>query len=196
MLSTRFRPLSRPPRLSTIAVGLAVAIIAAFWAVFVWIEAADYEDAMDDAGDNLKAFVESYAEFAASLAQAGVEIPLGEREVGMAATTRAEAALDAFHSVAQPDEGTKITIRRIGGETGGRAADYTTGLLPYRYAGTQLFAAAERPEADLVVIAEETDIRSRRRMAADGPDPSPGTGAADRADRRARDLVLPSLAPP
>ena len=128
--------------------------------MFVWIEAADYEDAMDDAGDNLKAFVESYAEFAATLAQAGFEIPLGEREVGMAATTRVESALDAFHSVAQPDEGTKITIRRIGGETGGHAADYTTGSLPYRYAGAHVFAAAERPEAGLVVIAEETDTEA------------------------------------
>ena len=176
MLSTRFRPLNRPPRLSTIAVALAVAIIAAFWAVFVWIEAADYEDAMDDAGDNLKAFVESYAEFAATLAQSGLEIPLGEREVGMAATTASGSGAGRISFVAQPDEGTKITIRRIGGEPGGRAAEYTTGILPYRYAGTQLFAAAERPEAGLVVIAEADRLRSRRRMAADGPDPSPGTG--------------------
>lgn len=160
LLWTRFWPRERP-RLSTTAVALAVTMVAAFWVGFLWIAAADYDDATDDAGDNLKAFVESYVEFAASLAQAGLDIPLGERQLGMVATTRAEKALDAFHSVAQPDEGTKMTIRRIDPDTGDRAANYTTdGLRPYRYAGTRLFAAAERPEAGLLVIAEETDIEA------------------------------------
>ena len=161
MLWIRLRPLSRPPRLSTIAVGLAVVIVAVFWAGFLWIAAADREDAMDDAGDNLKAFVESYAEFAAALAQSGVEIPIGQREVGMAAATKAESALDAFHSVSQPDEGTKLTIRRLAPGATGEAANYTTGSLqPYRYVGPRLFAAAQRPEAGLEVIAEETDIEA------------------------------------
>lgn len=94
---SRFRPIIRPLRLSSIAAVLAVSVVGAFWLAFIWVAALGREDAMDDAGDNLSAFVESYAEFAATLAQSGLEIPFGEREAGIAvATTQAAAALDSW----------------------------------------------------------------------------------------------------
>jgi signal transduction histidine kinase/AmiR/NasT family two-component response regulator len=135
-------------------------VIGAFWGSFIWVTAWDRDDAMDDAGDNLKAFVESYAEFAAALAESGLAIPFGEHEAGAAvASTGAGAALDAFHAVAQPDEGVRVTIRRIVPGTAGDAAKYNTSALqPYRYVGNRLFAAAQRPEAGIEIVAEESDI--------------------------------------
>ena len=141
------------------AVVIALVVVGAFWAAFIWIATLDRDDAMDDAGDNLKAFVESYAEFAAAVALSGLELPLGEREAGVTeAGTPAAAALDAFQLVAQPDEGTKLTIRRIVPGTESVAAQYwTSDLQPYRYVGDRLFAAAQRPASNIEVIAEETD---------------------------------------
>ena len=151
---------NRPLRLSSIAVVIAIAVIGVFWAAFIWITALDREDAMDDAGDNLKAFAESYVEFAVALAHSGVALPLGVREVGITeATTPVAASLDAFQLVAQPDDGTKITIRRIEPGTEGTASQYTTSdLAPYRYIDGHLFAAAQRPAAGIEVIAEESDV--------------------------------------
>ena len=160
--ASRRRSIRLPVKLSSVAVILAVGIIGAFWAGFIWITALNYDDATDDAGDNLKAFVESYAEFAAALAQSGLEIPRGERDVGTAAATAgAAAALDSFHRVAQPDEGTKITIRDIALGTKEGASDYyTTDLQPYRYIGNSVFAAAQRPKAGIEVIAEQGNIEA------------------------------------
>ncbi len=152
---------SRPLRLSSIAAVLAVTVIAAFWVGFIWLAALNYEDARDDAGDNLKAFAESYAEFAATLAQSGLELPLGEREPGItAATTRAAAALDSYHLVAQPDEDIRITIRRLAPVTAGSGLQYSESDVrrPYRYLENGLFAAAQRPDADLEIVAEQAGI--------------------------------------
>jgi signal transduction histidine kinase len=140
------------------AMVLAVSVVCAFWGGFIWITAIDRDDAIDDAGDNLSAFIESYAEFAATLSRMGLEIPLGEREEGMATATRAEAALDAFHRVAQADEGIKITIRRIADGSESRAAQYTSGGQPYLYLDNRFFAAAYRPDVGLEIIGEQSNF--------------------------------------
>ena len=153
------RPIIRPLRLSSIAVVLAVTVIAAILLGFIWLTALNRDDAMDDAGDNLKAFAESYAEFAATLAGSGLEIPLGERVAGVTpAATRAASALDAFHVVAQPDEGIRVTIRRLAPGSEGIASQYTQGdpRWQYRYIGSSLFAAAQRPDAGIEIVAEES----------------------------------------
>ena len=152
----------RPLRLSSMAVVIAIAVVGAFWAAFVWITALDRDDAMDDAGDNLKSFAESYIEFAVALAHSGVELPLGEREPGtIEATTPVAAALDAFQVVAQPDDGIKLTIRRIEPGTQGITSQYiTSDLAPYRYIDGRLFAAAQRPASGIEVIAEESSIEA------------------------------------
>ena len=157
---SRGRPLIRPLRLSSMAVVLAVTVIAAFWVGFIWLAALNYDDARDDAGDNLKAFAESYAEFAATLAHSGFEIPLGERMPGITpASTRAAAALDSYHAVAQPDEAMKVTIRRLTPGSEGSGSQYITNQVrQYRYIDNQLFAAAQRPDAGIEILAEETGV--------------------------------------
>ena len=136
---------------------LVVALVGAFWLGFIWVTLADREDAMDDAGDSLRAFAESYAEFAVVLAKSGHDLPWGERVLGATdSRTPTAIALDKFHAAAQPDEGVKITIRRLAPGTEDTPSNYSANdLRPYTYAGDRLLVAAPRPEAGIEIVAEE-----------------------------------------
>lgn len=140
---------------SGIAAILIAGVLAAFWASFVWFTVLDREDAIDDAGDNLHAFVEGYAEFAENLAALGAVLPFN---VDPAQNTDQEAAsasasLDSFRKVSQPDLGVTVILRSSASEA--RDPTYTQAM-PYHYYGDRLTSSAKRPGIE--AVAEQTQL--------------------------------------